>query len=97
MMVACLTGWHIWTKRCKFVFQQHKLPSSEMLLNIWFEVVSWLRRRYDSIQGESDEEERIRQFFVCHVNVFSPFVQRKKSNNSSIILFFCYHSIVVFS
>ena len=51
MMVACLTGWHIWTRRCKFVFQQHKLPSGEVLLNIWFELVSWLRGRYDSIQG----------------------------------------------
>ena len=50
MMVACLTGWHIWTKRCKFVFQHHKLPSGEVLLNIWFELVSWLRGRYDSIQ-----------------------------------------------
>ena len=64
MMVACLMGWHIWTRRCKFVFQQHKLPSGEVLLNIWFELVSWLRGRYDSIQGESDEAERARAKFL---------------------------------
>ena len=51
MMVACLTGWHIWTKRWKFIFQQHKLPSGEVLLNIWFQLVSWLRGRYDLIKG----------------------------------------------
>ena len=58
MMMACLMGWHIWTRRCKFVFQQHKLPSGEVLLNIWFELVSWLRGRYDSIKGESDIVEK---------------------------------------
>ena len=51
MMVACLSVWHIWTRRCKFVFQQHKLPSDEVLLNIWFYLVCWLQGQYDSIQG----------------------------------------------
>ena len=41
-----------------FVFQQRKLPSDEVLLNIWFKLVSWLRKRYDSIQGDLDEVER---------------------------------------
>ena len=33
-------------------------PSDEVLLNIWFELVTLLRRRFDSIQGELDEGER---------------------------------------
>ena len=78
MMVACLTGWHIWTRRCKFVFQQHKLPSGEVLLNIWFELVSWLRGRYDSIQGESDEAERARAKFLLKWGS-SPMVVRSSS------------------
>ena len=57
-MVACLSVWHIWTRHCKFVFQQQKTPSGEVLLNIWFELVSWLRGQYDSIQGDSDAAER---------------------------------------
>ena len=64
MMVACLSVWHIWTSRCKLVFQQQKIPSGEVLLNIWFELVSWLRGRYDSIQGESDATERARSKFL---------------------------------
>ena len=47
-----------------FVFQYRKLPSNEVLLNIWFELVSWLRRRYDSIEGNSDEAERARSKFL---------------------------------
>ena len=49
LMVECLSVWHIWTRRCKFVFQQQKTPSSEVLLNIWFELEAWLHGRYDSI------------------------------------------------
>ena len=35
-----------------------EIPFGEVMLNIWFELVAWLRGRYDSIQGESDEAER---------------------------------------
>ena len=34
MLVACFSVWHIWTRCCKFVFQQQKLPSGEVFLNI---------------------------------------------------------------
>ena len=64
MMVDCLSVWHIWTTRCKFVFQQQKFPSGKVFLNIWFELVSWLRGQYDSIQGESNEAERARSKFL---------------------------------
>ena len=40
------------------------LPSGEVLLNIWFELVSWLRGRYNSIEGNSDEAERARSKFL---------------------------------
>ena len=49
LMVACLSVWHIWSKCCKFVFQRQKLSCGEVMLNIWFELVAWLRGRYDSI------------------------------------------------
>ena len=64
MLVACFSVWHIWTRRCMFVFQQRKLPSGEVLLNIWFELVSWLRGQYNSIVGNSDEAERARSKFL---------------------------------
>ena len=41
-----------------FFFPQPKLPSGEVLLNIWFELVFWFRGRYDSIQGDSNEAKR---------------------------------------
>ena len=34
LMAACLSIWHIWTKRCKFVFQRQKLSCSEVMLNM---------------------------------------------------------------
>ena len=49
LMVACLSVWRIRIKRCKFVFQQQKLSCGEVLLNILFELMAWLRRWYDSI------------------------------------------------
>ena len=64
MKVACLSVWHIWTRRYKFVFHQQKLPRGEVLLNIWFELVSWLVGRYDSIKGDSDEAEMARSKFL---------------------------------
>ena len=64
MLVACLLVWHIWTRRCMLVFQQRNLLHNEVLLNIWFELVSWLRGQYDSIQGDSDEAERARSKFL---------------------------------
>ena len=63
-MVACLSVWHIWTRRCKFVFQQQKLSYGEVMLNIWFELLAWLHRRYDLIKGESDEAKRVRSKFL---------------------------------
>ena len=39
-------------------FQQRKLPTGEVLLNIWFELVAWLRGWYDSIQRDPDEAEK---------------------------------------
>ena len=59
-MVVCLSVWHIWIRLCKYAFQQQKLPCREVMLNIWFELVAWLRDRYDSIKGESDEAKRAR-------------------------------------
>ena len=61
-MVACNGLAHL--DQALFVFQQHKLPSSEVLLNIWFELVSWRRGWYNSIQGESDEAKRAREKFM---------------------------------
>ena len=55
LMVICLSFWHIWTRRYKFVFQRQKLLCGEVMLNIWFELVAWLRGRYDSIQGDSNK------------------------------------------
>ena len=34
------------------------------MLNIWFELVAWLCKRYESIKGESDEVERARSKFL---------------------------------
>ena len=34
------------------------------MLNTWFELVAWLRDRYDSIQGETEEAERARSKFL---------------------------------
>ena len=64
LMVACLSVWHIWIRRCKYVFQQQKLPCREVMLNIWFELVAWLRGRYDSIQGNTEDAERARSKFL---------------------------------
>ena len=78
MMVTCLTVCHLWTRRCKFVFQQHKLLSGEVLLNIWFDLVSWLRGRYDSIKGELDEAKKVRSKFLLKWGN-SPMVDRSSS------------------
>ena len=34
------------------------------MLNIWFELVSWLRGRYDSIQENTEDVERARSKFL---------------------------------
>ena len=78
MMVACLTGWHVWTRRCKFVFQQQKILSGEVLLNIWFELVSWLQGQYNSTQGESYATEIARSKFLLKWGS-SPMVGRSSS------------------
>ena len=70
-MVACLSVWHIWTRRCKFVFQRQKLSCGEVMLNIWFLLVAWLRVQYDSIKGESNEAERARSKFLLKMGWFS--------------------------
>ena len=63
--------------KCDFGLQQ-KIPSGEVLLNIWFELVSWLRGRYDSIKGESDAVERSRSKFLLKWGN-SPMVGRSSS------------------
>ena len=63
-MVGCLSIWNVWIGRCKFAFRQQKLSCNEVMLNIWFELVAWLRGRYDLIQGESEEAERARSKFL---------------------------------
>ena len=40
------------------------IPCSEVMLNILLELVPWLRKQYDSIQGESDEAEMARLKFL---------------------------------
>ena len=64
MLVACFSVWHVWTIRCMFVSHQRELPCGEVLLNIWFELVSWLRGQYNSIEGNSDEAKRGRSKFL---------------------------------
>ena len=63
LMVASLPVWHIWIRHSKFDFQQQKLSRGEVMLNISFERVTWLCRRYDSVQGESNETKMAQIFF----------------------------------
>ena len=63
-MVACLSVLHIWTRCCKFVFQQHKLPCGEPMVNIRFKLVAWPSEQYESIQRESYEVEMTRLKFM---------------------------------
>ena len=57
-------AYHIWTRCYKFVFQRQKLPCGEVMLNIWLELVVCLPGRYDSIQGELNEEKMAKyQYF----------------------------------
>ena len=41
-----------------------EIPFGEVMLNIWFELVAWLRGRYDSIQGNMEDAERARSKFL---------------------------------
>ena len=63
-LVVGLTVWQVWVSRCKELFTEKRTPSAESLIMIWFNLISTLQGKFDSLQGPSDTSEEARYRFL---------------------------------
>ena len=62
-LLSSCTVWHIWKARCARVIGQLVIPAAQVVQNIWQEMVTTLRARYDNIKGNLDSIVRKRMVF----------------------------------
>ena len=53
-LLSVIVQWNLWTVRCSLVFKQKRVPTVELVQNIWLQLVHMLKGQYDAIVGTSD-------------------------------------------
>ena len=54
MLIVGFTLWYVWKARCLKVFQDLVSPLEELIMDIWFAIVSCLRGQLDEVCGHSN-------------------------------------------
>mgnify|MGYP000671575583 CR=1 FL=1 len=55
MLIAGFTLWYVWKARCLKVFQGLVRPPEELIIDIWFTIISCLRGQLDEVCGHSND------------------------------------------
>ncbi len=53
-ILSGIVQWTLWTAQCSLVFKQKRVPTVELVQNIWVQLVHTLKGQYDALVGTSD-------------------------------------------
>ena len=73
-ILSSTTVYHIEKARCSIVFNQLKTSSSELVSNIWLDIVHTLKGQWDGIVGDFDAKIAQRHEFLI-VWTTTPFMK----------------------